>query len=81
MGSVNDIDLTQLYDDTKSLNEGALTVPGYTMDGWYGASSAAAGFFDPDKPIASSPRRSSTTSSTRSPPRSRSTASTSPTRG
>ena len=37
MGSVTDIDLSQLYDDTKSLNEGALTIPGYTVDGWHGA--------------------------------------------
>ncbi|MPZ90577.1 MAG: ATP-binding cassette domain-containing protein [Actinobacteria bacterium] len=36
MGNVSDIDLTALYDDSKSLNEGALTVPGYSMDGWYG---------------------------------------------
>src|SRR3546814_3991085 len=36
MGSVTDFDLTQLYDDAKSLNEGALSVPGYSMDGWYG---------------------------------------------
>src|ERR671922_349951 len=36
MGSVSDFDLAQLYDDSKSLNEGALTVPGYSMDGWYG---------------------------------------------
>ncbi|GAA2163914.1 excinuclease ABC subunit UvrA [Pedococcus bigeumensis] len=36
MGSVSDFDLTALYDDTKSLREGALTVPGYSMDGWYG---------------------------------------------
>ena len=36
MGSITDMDLTQLYDDTKSLNEGALTIPGYSMDGWYG---------------------------------------------
>src|SRR5687767_8523615 len=35
-GSVNDIDLSALYDDSKSLNEGALTVPGYSMEGWYG---------------------------------------------
>src|SRR5207302_1141830 len=34
MGSVTDIDLSQLYDDTKSLNDGALTIPGYTADGW-----------------------------------------------
>src|SRR4030088_369491 len=35
-GSVNDIDLSQLYDDSLSLSEGALTIPGYSMDGWYG---------------------------------------------
>ncbi|MFE9654277.1 ATP-binding cassette domain-containing protein [Micromonospora sp. NPDC006431] len=51
MGSVNDIDLTQLYDDSKSLNEGALTIPGYSMDGWYGRIFRGCGFFDPDKPI------------------------------
>ena len=51
MGRVNDIDLSALYDDTKSLNEGALTVPGYSMDGWYGRIFAGAGF-DMDKPIA-----------------------------
>ncbi|MCU1360950.1 MAG: uvrA2, partial [Ilumatobacteraceae bacterium] len=51
MGSVTDFDLTQLYDDSKSLNEGALTVPGYSMDGWYGRIFGGCGFFDPDKPI------------------------------
>jgi excinuclease UvrABC ATPase subunit len=51
MGSVSDIDLSQLYDDTKSLNEGALTIPGYSMDGWYGRIFRGCGFFDPDKPI------------------------------
>ncbi|WP_024802286.1 excinuclease ABC subunit UvrA [Nocardia sp. BMG51109] len=50
-GSVNDIDLTQLYDDGKSLNEGALTIPGYSMDGWYGRIFTGCGFFDPDQPI------------------------------
>jgi excinuclease ABC A subunit len=50
-GSVNDIDLTQLYDDTKSLSEGALTVPGYSMDGWYGRIFGGSGYFDMDKPI------------------------------
>ncbi|MEU3772444.1 excinuclease ABC subunit UvrA [Streptomyces sp. NPDC032472] len=50
-GSVSDIDLTQLYDDTKSLDEGALTVPGYSMDGWYGRIFRGSGFFDPAKPI------------------------------
>src|SRR3546814_4123078 len=51
MGSVTDFDLTQLYDDAKSLNEGALSVPGYSMDGWYGRIFRGCGFFDPDKPI------------------------------
>lgn len=46
-GTVSDIDLTQLYDDSKSLNEGALTVPGYSMDGWYGRIFKGCGFFDP----------------------------------
>ena len=51
MGRVSDFDLTQLYDDSKSLNEGALTIPGYSMDGWYGRIFRGCGFFDPDKPI------------------------------
>src|SRR5687768_12549899 len=50
MGSVNDIDLSALYDDSKSLAEGALTIPGYTADGWYMRTFAAVGI-DPDKPI------------------------------
>jgi excinuclease UvrABC ATPase subunit len=50
MGSISDIDLTQLYDESKSLNEGAITVPGYTSDGWGVRMFAAAGL-DPDKPI------------------------------
>ena len=50
-GSVNDFDLSALYDDTKSLNEGALTIPGYSMEGWYGRIFRGCGFFDPDKPI------------------------------
>jgi len=50
-GSVTDIDLTALYDDSKSLNDGALTIPGYSMDGWYGRIFSGCGFFDPDKPI------------------------------
>jgi excinuclease ABC A subunit len=50
-GSVNDIDLTQLYDDSRSLRDGALTIPGYSMDGWYGRIFMGCGFFDPDKPI------------------------------
>jgi excinuclease UvrABC ATPase subunit len=51
MGSVTDFDLTQLYDDTRSLNQGALTIPGYSMDGWYGRIFRGCGYFDPDKPI------------------------------
>lgn len=51
MGAVTDFDRTALYDDSKSLNEGALTVPGYTMDGWYGRIFRGSGFFDPDKPL------------------------------
>ncbi|MBV9953188.1 MAG: excinuclease ABC subunit UvrA, partial [Acidimicrobiia bacterium] len=50
-GTVSDFDLTQIFDETKSLNEGALTVPGYTMDGWYGRIFRGSGYFDPDKPI------------------------------
>ena len=56
-GSVTDIDLTALYDDSKSLNEGALTIPGYSMDGWYGRIYRGCGFFDPDKPIAKYTKR------------------------
>ncbi|NNN33834.1 excinuclease ABC subunit UvrA [Streptomyces sp. S3(2020)] len=51
MGSVSDFDLSALYDDSLSLNEGALTIPGYSMDGWYGRIYRGCGFFDPDKPI------------------------------
>ncbi|SOC46851.1 Excinuclease UvrABC ATPase subunit [Blastococcus aggregatus] len=51
MGSVSDFDLTALYDDSKSLAEGALTVPGYSMDGWYGRLFQGIGL-DLDKPIA-----------------------------
>jgi len=50
MGAVSDIDLSQLYDETKSLNEGAITVPGFTADGWYVRMFAAAGL-DPDKTL------------------------------
>jgi excinuclease UvrABC ATPase subunit len=51
MGSVTDFDVSQLYDDRKSLDEGALTIPGYSMDGWYGRIFRGCGFFDPGKPI------------------------------
>jgi len=50
-GSVTDIDLSALYDDSKSLSDGALTIPGYSMDGWFGRIFSGCGFFDPDKPI------------------------------
>ncbi len=50
-GSVTDFDLSALYDDSKSLNEGALTIPGYSVDGWYGRIFSGSGFLDPDKPI------------------------------
>ncbi len=51
-GSVSDIDLTALYDSSKSLNESAITIPGYSMEGWYGRIFRGCGYFDPDKPIA-----------------------------
>jgi excinuclease UvrABC ATPase subunit len=50
-GSVTDIDLSQLYDDRKSLNEGALSIPGYQPGGWNYRLYSASGFVDPDKPI------------------------------
>src|SRR5687767_9151453 len=51
MGSVTDIDLAQLYDESKSLAEGAITIPGYTADGWMVRIFTESGFLDPDKPI------------------------------
>ncbi len=51
MGSVTDIDLSQLYDEGKSLSEGAITVPGYKPGGWMVQGFAESGFLDPDKPI------------------------------
>ncbi|MDP3968395.1 MAG: excinuclease ABC subunit UvrA, partial [Nocardioides sp.] len=56
MGSVSDFDLSAIYDETKSLREGALTVPGYSMDGWYGRIFSGAGL-DMDKPIAKFTKR------------------------
>jgi excinuclease ABC A subunit len=50
-GAVTDFDLSALYDDSKSLNDGALTIPGYSMEGWYGRIFRGCGYFDPDKPI------------------------------
>jgi excinuclease ABC A subunit len=51
VGSVTDFDVSALYDDSLSLNDGALTIPGYSMDGWYGRIFRGCGFFNPDKPI------------------------------
>jgi excinuclease UvrABC ATPase subunit len=51
MGNVTDIDLTQLYDDSKSLADGALTIPGYSVDGWMVRIFTESGFFDANKPI------------------------------
>ena len=51
-GSVTDFDRTALYDETKTIREGALRIPNYSMDGWYGRIFTGCGFFDPDKPIA-----------------------------
>jgi excinuclease UvrABC ATPase subunit len=51
MGRVSEIDVTQLYDDSKSLNEGPFTIPGYNAEGWYVRIFIESGFFDPDKPI------------------------------
>ncbi|MGO1515914.1 MAG: ATP-binding cassette domain-containing protein [Arthrobacter sp.] len=50
-GTVSDFDLTQLYDADRSLNEGALTIPGYSMQGWHGRILRGCGWFDPDRPI------------------------------
>src|SRR5262250_1180060 len=50
-GMVSEVDLTQLFDDSKSLAEGAITVPGYKAGGWNYRLYGASGFFDPDKPI------------------------------
>jgi len=51
MGTVSGFDLSQLYDDQKSLSGGALRIPGYSMDGWYGRIFSGSGFFDMDKPL------------------------------
>lgn len=50
-GKVKDVDLVEVYDDSKSLREGPFKVPGYSMDGWYGRIFIGSGFFDPDKPL------------------------------
>ncbi|WP_440553527.1 ATP-binding cassette domain-containing protein [Streptomyces sp. SCPE 10] len=56
-GTVTDLDLTQLYDDSKSLREGALMVPGYKAGGWNHRLYAESGLVDPDKPIRSYTKR------------------------
>lgn len=76
MGAVTDIDLSALYDDSKSLNEGAITIPGYSMEGWYGRIFRGCGYFDPDKPISKYTKRELQDLLHRGPPRSRSRAST-----
>jgi excinuclease ABC A subunit len=51
MGSTSDIDLTQIFDENKSLADGAIKIPGYSMDGWYGRIFKGCGLFDAEKPI------------------------------
>ena len=51
MGAVSDFDMTALFDEDKSINEGAITIPGYSMEGWYGRIFRGCGYFDCDKPI------------------------------
>jgi hypothetical protein len=62
--AVSDLDLTQIVDETKSLNDGAIMVPGYTADGWMVRQFAESGFYPADKPVADSRRNSGTSSST-----------------
>ena len=50
-GQVNDINLAAVFDENLSVNEGAIIVPGYSMDGWYGRMFRGVGLFDCDKPI------------------------------
>ena len=50
-GTASDFDLTAIFDENKSINEGAITIPGMSMDGWFGRILRGTGFFDPDKPI------------------------------
>ncbi|MBF4161007.1 ATP-binding cassette domain-containing protein [Nocardioides acrostichi] len=56
-GAVSDIDLTAIYDETKSLEDGAILIPGYTMDGWYGRIYKGSGYFDNARPIGSYTKR------------------------
>src|SRR5262249_46466257 len=58
LGTVNDVDLTQIYDDSKSLAEGAITIPGYKVDSWWTTGVfIESGFLDPNKPIAKYSRK------------------------
>ncbi|RKQ87253.1 excinuclease ABC A subunit [Solirubrobacter pauli] len=56
-GAISDFDLAALFDEEKSINEGAITIPGYSMDGWMGRIFRGSGFFDADKPIKSFNKR------------------------
>jgi excinuclease ABC A subunit len=56
-GSVTDIDLTAVYDDSKSLDDNPFTIPGYSMDGWFGRIFKGSGYFDTAKPIAKYTKR------------------------
>ncbi|MCB1030704.1 MAG: excinuclease ABC subunit UvrA [Acidimicrobiales bacterium] len=51
MGKVSDFDYSAIVNESLSINEGAITVPGYSMDGWYGRIYRGCGWFDPDKPV------------------------------
>ncbi len=51
-GAVSDLDLAQIVDESKSLDEGAIMVPGYTADGWMVKGFSQSGFYPADKPIA-----------------------------
>ncbi|MEE1651704.1 excinuclease ABC subunit UvrA [Brachybacterium sp. J144] len=57
MGQVSDVDLTELYDEEKSLDEGPFTIPNYSADGWYVKIFVRSGFFPADKPIKSFTKR------------------------
>lgn len=52
LGEISDVDLSELFDRTRSLNEGAITIPGYNVDGWMVKGYSQSGLVDPDKPIA-----------------------------
>ena len=51
LGRVTDFDMTAVYDADKTIAEGAILIPGYSMDGWYGRIYKGCGFFDADKPV------------------------------